>query len=258
MIFCFSGTGNSRYAARLIAEYTADEIVDLNELIRSDIERNDGGVHGFASEKPYVVVCPTYCWNIPVVVENFLKRCDLAGSDKMYFCLTCGSDTGAAAKGAEKLCKEKKMRFMGLGAVIMPENYIAMFDSPTYDDAKGIISCARPAIESMGRKIAQGQPMVELDIPGNPAKSKLKPFFYKHSVKDKKFMTTDACTGCGLCERVCPMANIVLGDKGPEWQGRCTHCMACISRCPTKAIEYGKISLGKRRYYLDDNGEQRR
>lgn len=258
MIFCFSGTGNSRYAAKMIAEINNDEIIDLNELIREDILRNDNGTHGFASEKPFVLVCPTYCWNIPQVVEDFLRRCDLAGSDKFYFCLTCGSDTGNAEKGAKKLCKDLHMQFMGMGAAKMPENYIAMFDSPSYDDARGIIAGARPAIESIGRKILQGQRFEELNIPGSPAKSMLKPFFYKHSVKDKKFKAGERCTQCGLCEQVCPMANIRMGDNGPDWQGRCTHCMACISRCPTKTIEYGKVSVGKRRYYLNEDGTQQR
>lgn len=34
MIFCFSGTGNSRYIAKIIAEETGDEIVDLNVKIK--------------------------------------------------------------------------------------------------------------------------------------------------------------------------------------------------------------------------------
>ena len=29
---------------------------------------------------------------------------------------------------------------------------------------------------------------------------------------------------------------------------QCTHCMACICRCPSEAIEYGKHSIGKPRY----------
>lgn len=66
----------------------------------------------------------------------------------------------------------------------------------------------------------------------------------------KKFYATDACTGCGLCTKVCPLKNITLENGRPSWHGNCTQCQACISICPHTAIEYGKITLGKRRHYL--------
>ena len=34
MILCFSGTGNSLYAARIIAAATGDELVSLNEVMK--------------------------------------------------------------------------------------------------------------------------------------------------------------------------------------------------------------------------------
>lgn len=40
-----------------------------------------------------------------------------------------------------------------------------------------------------------------------------------------------------------------IKEGGPVWGKRCTHCMACICGCPAEAIEYGKRTVGKRRYY---------
>ena len=48
MILCFSGTGNSLYAARLISAAAGDEVVSLNALLRG------GGPARFSSERPYV------------------------------------------------------------------------------------------------------------------------------------------------------------------------------------------------------------
>ena len=42
MILCFSGTGNSRYIAKKIADELQDEIVDMNAKIRTAKER--GGI----------------------------------------------------------------------------------------------------------------------------------------------------------------------------------------------------------------------
>jgi len=46
----------------------------------------------------------------------------------------------------------------------------------------------------------------------------------------------------------CPLNNIHLKENKPVWDKECTHCMACICKCPTEAIEYGKNSVGKVRY----------
>jgi MinD superfamily P-loop ATPase len=74
--------------------------------------------------------------------------------------------------------------------------------------------------------------------------------FYKFIIGDKKFYTTDKCVGCGKCAESCVLNNITLENGRPVWHGHCTHCMACICGCPTEAIEYGKHSVGLRRYYL--------
>ena len=41
MILCFSGTGNSRYIAKKIADELQDEIVDMNAKIRTDLKDSE-------------------------------------------------------------------------------------------------------------------------------------------------------------------------------------------------------------------------
>ena len=53
MILCFSGTGNSLYAARIISAVTGDEIVSLNDRLklRSMVAAEKGGCFYVASEE---------------------------------------------------------------------------------------------------------------------------------------------------------------------------------------------------------------
>ena len=76
---------------------------------------------------------------------------------------------------------------------------------------------------------------------------------YPVCVHAKKFYVTDACISCGKCERVCPTENVRLENGRPVWGKKCTHCMACICRCPAEAIEYGKHSRGLPRYTFPES-----
>ena len=71
MILCFSGTGNSRYIARRIADELQDEIVDVNAKIKamdySPIKTDDN----------VIVVTPTYAWRIPRIVSDWLSKTKL-------------------------------------------------------------------------------------------------------------------------------------------------------------------------------------
>ena len=73
---------------------------------------------------------------------------------------------------------------------------------------------------------------------------------------DKGFWITDTCIKCGLCAKVCPVANIEMKDSVPVWLSHCQHCMACLQWCPVEAIQYKKATLGKKRYRHPDVSEK--
>ena len=51
----------------------------------------------------------------------------------------------------------------------------------------------------------------------------------------KAFFGNDNCSRCGICAKVCPVANIsVCGQV--IFNNRCESCYACIHACPYNAI----------------------
>ena len=62
--------------------------------------------------------------------------------------MTCGGTTGGSAAHLQDLCEEIDMEWNGLGVVVMPENYIAMFDAPDSEKAKSIVAKAKPLLSS--------------------------------------------------------------------------------------------------------------
>lgn len=247
MILYFSGTGNSRHIAFGLNEAIGDEeMKDMGELLKSGITGD------FYSEKPYIFVTPTYGWRIPRVISDLIKRSKFSGSRKAYFVLTCGDSIGNAGKYVQKLCEEKNLDFAGCFEVKMPENYLALFAVPDEKTSEILVRRGDAAVRRIADIIEAGESLpVKKTLAGGIESSVVNSIFYKFIVKAKGFRVTNGCIGCGFCSEVCPLNNISIVDGKPLWGESCTHCMACICRCPKEAIEYKNASVGKRRYYLE-------
>lgn len=82
MIFCFSGTGNSRYIAERLANALQDALVNLNDRIKAqDVKMVQTG-------RDVVLVVPTYAWRIPRIVSEWLCNAELDGAERIWFVMT--------------------------------------------------------------------------------------------------------------------------------------------------------------------------
>ena len=68
MIFYFSGTGNSKWAAKTLASETDDKLVSIPEVINKDCS--------FTLEKGEQVgfIFPIHGWRVPSIVKEFLTK----------------------------------------------------------------------------------------------------------------------------------------------------------------------------------------
>jgi ferredoxin/flavodoxin len=245
MVFYFSGTGNSKYIGRRISDGIGDELFSINSALKNDMYFNN------TDTDLLVFSVPTYAWQIPHIVRDWIEKSSFKKGAKAYFVLNCGGEIANAEKYVRRLCDKMDFQFMGCGEIVMPENYLAMFSTPTAEQGKKIIARAEPVIDELIASIKCNAPLQphKSGFGGKMMSSIVNILFYPLCVKANKFVVdNEKCVGCNKCADICPLNNITLKDEKPVWDNNCTHCMACICSCPAAAIEYGKNSINRPKY----------
>ena len=255
MVLYYTGTGNSRYGAQLIAKDLDDELVSINDYLKDEKKKKE-----FESKKPFVIVSPIYAWRLPLIIENFIKEATFTGIRKIYFVATMGKETGRANKYIQKICEEKGLKFMGFIGVLMPDSYIIRFTIPEESEVTDILDKSEKKFHEIAQKI-EAQEVIKKDdktiftfMKSGPINS----MFTKFGTKTNKFYVTDECVSCHKCENICPMNNIKFdkNEKKPTFGENCIHCSACIQNCPVRAIEVKRKTEGKVRYVCPRNIEE--
>ena len=237
MIFYFSGTGNSAWAARQLARLTGDkayDITNLNQLPDLDNAEQIG------------FVFPVYAWGAPEIMAEFAKKLPKTQSFTFGVC-TCGGDAGLAMKQFSKVYPLSSSY-----SIVMPNNYIIGSDTDNEGEIRQKITAARAELERMAQEIQQQKPVYRVHE-GRLAgvKSHFANLgFNKFARSAKPFFAEDSCNGCGLCMRNCPARAITLQNGKPVWATQCFQCLRCINECPQQAIQYGKSTAGRRRYTI--------
>ncbi|MBO4680647.1 MAG: EFR1 family ferrodoxin [Clostridiales bacterium] len=244
MVFYFSGTGNSRFVAKRIAEAISQEAVDITTYTRT-MDRPE-----FTDKGVYVFVCPSYMSAPARAMTDFVEWAGFPSGVKAYFIVTCAASMGITPRVTKEICEKRGLQYMGAAQIEMPQNYIALFTTKKVEENIDIIEKAENEIDRIAPLILNGE-VLETKKIGSVEYSVTKwvrDVYYKDFMKTKKFKATDKCISCQKCVKICPLSNITMKDGKPSWGDKCTHCMACINQCPKDAIEYGKGSVGKPRY----------
>lgn len=251
MIFYFSGTGNSLYAARKVANILGEGILSI-----ADEMRKNHSVFEYELKKDEILgfVFPVYAWAPPKIVLDFVKRLKVSETKPYTFSLcTCGAEEGKATRMLQKTLFQRGLLLQSAFSVVMPNNYMIGVELDSQEVVIKKLQDAEAKLQAITDVIRKRQSLFDI-IPGKWSALKsavVNPMFNRFAMNTKQFYATDKCTGCGTCEKVCPV-NCIVVRKKPAWNKTCTHCLACINRCPVHAIQHAKRTIHKARYLHPD------
>jgi ferredoxin len=249
MIFYFSGTGNSLYAAKSIANDTGEELISISAAENTGLACNeytlkDNEIIGF--------VHPTYAWGPPKIVLSFMQKLKLNNyrGNYVFSVATCGGSIGNSMKVIKACLNKQDIQLNSGYSIVMPNNFILMGNVDSKAKESDKLSRADKTLkqitQSIGRRAA-GEFKLDKGFLPWLLTGVMNPMFNKKAVDTTKFYAMDQCTGCGTCEQVCNCHNITVSTK-PQWGSRCTQCLACVHYCPENAIQFGTGTIKKGRY----------
>ena len=286
MIFYFSGTGNTKWAASKLAAATREDLISIAPYMRAD-----DSSHNLA--EPFILkenerlgfVFPVHGWRVPKLVREFISKMkilrepsDASAGNKAkaddclknrpfaYCVCTAGDSIGLTIENLNKVISQNpSLQALGITEVsssyslIMPESYIGLpfmdVDPKEREIRKKENAAQELAVvceeifdrkEGINRLVKGPIPWFFTKVVGG--------FFENVLITDKRFhVEKDRCVKCGICANVCPVGDIKGGHgEYPVWLHHkdCLTCFTCYHHCPHHAIEFGNQTQKKGQYYF--------
>lgn len=286
MIFYFSGTGNTKWAASKLAAATREDLISIAPYMRADESSHNLAEPFILKENERLgFVFPVHGWRVPKLVREFISKMkilrepsDASAENKAkaddcqknrpfaYCVCTAGDSIGLTIENLNKVISQNpSLQALGITEVsssyslIMPESYIGLpfmdVDPKEREIRKKENAAQELAVvceeifdrkEGINRLVKGPIPWFFTKVVGG--------FFENVLITDKRFhVEKDRCVKCGICANVCPVGDIKGGHgEFPVWLHHkdCLTCFTCYHHCPHHAIEFGNQTQKKGQYYF--------
>lgn len=208
-VYCFSGSGHSLAVADFFAKQLQTGVTEITRDVQSSVETA-------------IVVFPVYCQNIPCTVVPFLK-----GLNAEYAVLV--ATYGRISHGNVLWEASKLTKSDVIAAAYVPTGH-SFSGEGTYFDPSPLAPIFEKLENPSSAKIEKKRK--------NPFAS----FFPAwRSRIGLKITRTNACDGCNICGRKCPVGAARNGNISRH----CIRCLRCVTVCPKKALQIKQTALLK-------------
>ncbi|MBF4693494.1 EFR1 family ferrodoxin [Fusibacter ferrireducens] len=245
-LYYFSGTGNTYYIAKKIANSFPDSkliaigSLDLELPIKTDAQ-NIG------------ILFPVYFYDAPKIVKRFLEKIELSNNPYVFLIANYGGGAGNALANCVTILKSRHIEVSTTMSFTLPDNSIIF---PTPEEKM------TPMLEKADHEIEKAihalQNQEQSDLPSKKLGAHLvSKLMLKYSTDYLGFnalkISEDKCTNCGLCSKICPVNNIATSATYPQMNHNCEMCFACLHHCPEEAIRFKHMKPKTNYQYTNPN-----
>lgn len=238
-IFYFTSTGNSLFVSKSIG----GELYSIPQLMQENKFEFKDDVIG--------LVFPIYLWGLPKIVKAFLEQSKW-DADYIFAIATYGEMPGATMKNLVKKAENHGIHIDYTNTLKMVDNYLPGFDIEKQLStlpAKNVDKNLEVMINDISNR-TKNKPTASVPIRIMTSTIQAANGIVLNPNKAQKFIVDEHCTKCGICAKVCPVANIDVGET-VSFEDKCEVCLGCAHVCPENAI-HSKSEKSNARYRNED------
>ena len=233
----FSPTGTTRRAAAAFGGALAGRL-DFSETAELDFappaSRREAA--RFGRDDFLILGLPVYAGRVPNVLREFIAGLRGDQTPAVVLAMYGNRSPGDALAELRELLTDGGFLVLGAGAFIGEHSFSQVLAKGRPNDAD-LAELSRFA-GALADKFLRGDRSADYAVPGTlPLQGYYKPLGLDGQPVNflkAKPETSDACTRCGLCVRLCPMGSIAPEDPSAV-PGVCIKCCACVKECPVGA-----------------------
>jgi len=248
ILYYFSGTGNAKNTAHLIADNARNSSINVN--LQNIAELKKRTVEPAFNDAMIAFCGPTHGFNYPPILLHFIFRFPRGKNKVLLINTRAGMKVGKipfpGLSGIALLLSAlilflKGYSITGMLSVDLPSNWLSLHPALRTNAIDFLYSKMAARITKFTNKIFSGKRSFNA-LYSFPIDLLISPiavgyYFVGRFWIAKSFIASSKCTNCSKCVRDCPISAIKLIDNRPFWSYRCESCMHCMNNCPENAIE---------------------
>jgi ferredoxin len=235
-IFYFSGTGNTKMVAKLLATefnryISVVNVIAIDELLKTnktaEVEKYD--IIGFGY--------PVHAFNAPRIFFEFIEQLQ-DGKQKKTFIFKSAGDPfmqGGSTALVRKALQKKGYDVLYERLFVIPANVLVRYQDRLI---KQLYNTAVQRVKTMVNEILSETTKIQKNTFFSNFLTAAFSSMENYGARffGKNLYVSESCNLCGICISNCPTNNITKQKGYIRFHSKCTLCMRCIYRCPVNAI----------------------